>query len=69
MSGERNVRLALLGAAHLHAEAYAAALRTLPGVTLMGFSEPDPGRAERFARASGLKWRSQAELLFDRPDG
>ncbi|MGI8747492.1 MAG: Gfo/Idh/MocA family protein, partial [Deinococcus sp.] len=47
----------------------AAALRTLPGVTLLGVSEPDPGRADRFARASGLNWRSQAELLFDRPDG
>jgi UDP-N-acetylglucosamine 3-dehydrogenase len=50
--------------AHMHAEGYAAALREMPGVELVGFSDDDDERAGRVAREFGLRrFAGHRELL------
>lgn len=63
------VRLALLGVAHVHAEAYAALLRAREDVHLLGFCEADPELARAFALVSGLDCLPLAQLLAALPHG
>jgi len=66
------VRLALLGVAHVHAEAYATLLRARAesgDVQLIGFCEADPALARDFALVSGLSCLPLPELLAAGPDG
>ncbi len=59
------MRVGILGAAHVHAEGYAAILAGLEGVELIGFSDPDRGRGEAFAKRHGLPWYPSHEALLD----
>lgn len=63
------VRLALLGVAHVHADAYAAWLTAHPGVRPLGFSEEDPHLGAEFAVRTGLAHLPLAELLEAGPQG
>jgi predicted dehydrogenase len=59
------VRLGILSFAHVHAEGYVGNLRALPEVELVGFSDDDDARGERFAEAFGLRWFPRHEALFE----
>jgi len=67
------LRLALLGVAHVHAEAYAALLRGREqrqgDVQLLGFSEADPALARDFALGTGLTCLPLGEVLAAGPHG
>ncbi|WP_019586108.1 Gfo/Idh/MocA family protein [Deinococcus apachensis] len=63
------VRLALLGVAHVHADAYATWLTTHPGVQPLGFSEEDPHLAAEFAARTGLAHLPLKQLLDAEPRG
>ncbi|ACO48142.1 Gfo/Idh/MocA family oxidoreductase [Deinococcus deserti] len=62
-------RIALLGAAHVHADAYAAWLTGCKHVELLGFSEDSPHLAAEFAARTGLRHLPLAQLLESGPDG
>lgn len=63
------VRLALLGVAHVHADAYAAWLTSEPHVQPLGFSEEDPHLAAEFAARTGLAHLPLEQLLGAGPGG
>ena len=68
-NAEKPVRVALLSAAHLHAESYLACLQQLPAVQLCGVYDDDVARGQ----ASAQRWHtpfyaSLPELLADAPD-
>ncbi|WP_407572468.1 Gfo/Idh/MocA family protein [Deinococcus altitudinis] len=63
------MRLALLGAAHVHAHAYVAALQGREDVDLLGFCEETPDTARAFSQANGLNVLGLGELLRLRPHG
>ncbi|RJF73067.1 gfo/Idh/MocA family oxidoreductase [Deinococcus cavernae] len=60
------VKIALLGAAHVHAPGYAAWLQAQPDVEFIGFSEDNPQYARDFAAAPHLPL---AQLLALNPHG
>lgn len=63
-------RLGFLGVAHVHADGYAALLKQIPGVELVGFCEADAELARSFAESSGLQaFPSPAALLAEGLDG
>jgi predicted dehydrogenase len=60
----------MLSTAHVHAPAYLALLRGMPGVELAGVWDEDPERGRSAARAYGVTAAPSAEaLLAGRPDG
>jgi predicted dehydrogenase len=64
------VRIGLLSAAHVHADAYADLLRTIPGVEFIGLADPDEEQGRTFARAHGVAYLGDRDaLLGQRPDG
>lgn len=64
------VRIGVMSLAHVHAEHYLTRLLRLPGIELVGFSEPDHALAEEVSRSLGVRWfRRHEELLEQRPDG
>lgn len=66
----RNLRIGLVSFAHMHSEGYVAALRALPDVELVGFTDDDRERAEQFGTRFGLKqYRDLTALLADGLDG
>lgn len=60
----RRVRVGLLSAAHVHADAYAAILRDDPGVDLLGISDEDPARGRAFARQHGISYLGGRDALL-----
>jgi UDP-N-acetylglucosamine 3-dehydrogenase len=60
------VRVGIMSLAHMHAEGYAAVLRELTDVEVVGFSDEDGGRARRFEHDFGLPWLGgHRELLAE----
>jgi predicted dehydrogenase len=65
-----NIRIGILSFAHVHAEHYAALLKSMPGVELVGFSEEDRAAGQWFGDQLGLRWFEHHEdLLAERLDG
>lgn len=64
------MKLGLLSFAHIHAEAYAHHLRTLPGVEFLGIADDDTVRGQDAAHRYGARFfPTYAELLAEQPDG
>src|SRR5690625_1796017 len=63
---DTRLRIGLVSFAHMHAEGYVHNLRALPDVELVGFSDDDPERAERFGRQFGLEHFADLNELLDR---
>ncbi len=59
------MRLGILSFAHVHAEGYVGNVRAIPGVELVGFSDEDTVRGERFSEAFGLRWFPRHEELLE----
>jgi UDP-N-acetylglucosamine 3-dehydrogenase len=59
------MRIGIISFAHMHAEGYAAGLRKIPGVELVGFSDTDADRGARFAATLGLRWFDRHQELLD----
>lgn len=63
------MRIALLGVAHLHVDAYVGTLRA-GGATVVGVTDRDAERGRRWAAAHDVPWvPDAAALLADRVDG
>lgn len=63
-------RIGILSFAHLHAEGYAAALKTMPDVELIGVADDNRERGRYFAGEFGLRqFDSYDALLNEQPDG
>ncbi|MBK9388117.1 MAG: Gfo/Idh/MocA family oxidoreductase [Planctomycetes bacterium] len=58
-------RIGIYSSAHLHAGAYAAALRALPGVELTGVYDPEAKRGKAAAKSLGARYAASPEQLFD----
>lgn len=64
------MRIAILSFAHLHAEAYAANLRALPNVELIGIADENQARGRYFADLHKLRlFDSYQALLAEKPNG
>lgn len=64
------MRIGIMSFAHVHAEGYIGNLRRAPGVELIGFSDPDPERGQRFAQVFNTRWFPTHEgLLAEKLDG
>lgn len=64
------MRIGIMSFAHLHAEGYIGNLRNLAEVDVLGFSDTDPHRGERFSKTYDTPWFStHEELLALKPDG
>lgn len=64
------IRLGILSFAHLHAEGYMTALRSLPNVELIGIADDNAQRGRHFAEQFGARWFDSYEaLLAEKPDG
>jgi predicted dehydrogenase len=64
------LRIGLLSAAHLHADAYVENLKRSSGVELLGIADEDAERARHFAAQHGtVAYSSVDALLAERPDG
>ena len=59
------MRLGILSFAHVHAEGYVGNVRAIPGVELVGFSDEDTVRGERFSEAFELRWFPRHEELLE----
>jgi predicted dehydrogenase len=65
-----NLRIGILSVAHVHAENYAAILKSLSGTELVGFSEADRNSGHDFAEKYGLRWFSRhQDLIAEGLDG
>jgi predicted dehydrogenase len=65
-----NLRIGILSVAHVHAENYAAILKTMPEVDLVGFSDADREMGPRFADQHSVRWFLRHEdLLAESLDG
>jgi predicted dehydrogenase len=63
------LRVGLLSAAHVHADAYAQILRTMPGVELIGLADDDADLGGSFARRHGVRYIGMRDaLVAERPD-
>jgi predicted dehydrogenase len=63
------IRIGLLSAAHVHADAYAELLAAMPGVELIGLADDDEEQGGAFARAHGVPYLGDRDaLLGERPD-
>ncbi|MFN8530205.1 MAG: Gfo/Idh/MocA family oxidoreductase [Anaerolineae bacterium] len=66
----KSLRIGILSAAHLHADAYIHGLRTLPGVEFVGLADEDAERADSYAKTYGIHcYPSYDALLADHVDG
>ena len=63
------VRLGILSAAHLHADAYLGILAALPGVELVGLWDDDAVRGRAAATSHGIAFVATEAALLDRVDG
>ena len=64
------VRIGLLSAAHVHADAYVELLRGMPSAELIGLADDDEAQGRAFARAHGVAYvGDRGALLAERPDG
>lgn len=64
------IKIALLSFAHHHGEAYAASVRGLEDVELLGMADDDPIRGQRIAAVNETRYFHTYEDLFDaKPDG
>jgi predicted dehydrogenase len=62
------IRIGILSFAHLHAEGYAALLKTMPGVELIGLADQNAARGAYFADQFGIRQFDTAhDLLNERP--
>jgi predicted dehydrogenase len=63
------LRIGLLSAAHVHAEAYAGVLGAMPDVELIGLADDEAGQGAAFAGDHGLRYLGDRDaLLNSRPD-
>jgi predicted dehydrogenase len=63
------VRIGLLSAAHVHADAYAGILRAMPHVELIGLADDDTVQGRSFARHNGVRYLGERDALLEaRPD-
>jgi predicted dehydrogenase len=63
------VRIGLLSAAHVHADAYAGILRAMPHVELIGLADDDAAQGRSFARINGVRYLGERDALLEaRPD-
>lgn len=58
-------RIGILSVAHLHAASYAACLRALPGVELVGIADDDAARGRAFAEQHGTRFFDANQALLD----
>ncbi|WP_247004569.1 Gfo/Idh/MocA family protein [Halosolutus gelatinilyticus] len=58
-----DLRVGMLSAAHVHADAYASAVRDELGVPLAGVSDDDPDRGREFAERHDTQYRERDDLL------
>ncbi|ELY55381.1 dehydrogenase [Natronococcus amylolyticus DSM 10524] len=63
-----SVRVGLLSAAHVHADAYVAALRELEDAAIVGVADPDAERGRETAAHHDLEYVANADDLFERID-
>jgi predicted dehydrogenase len=64
------IRIGMLNTAHGHAHSYAASLRAIAGVELIGVADDDAGRGRAFAERHGIGAYESAEaLLAENLDG
>jgi predicted dehydrogenase len=64
------VRIGILSVAHVHADAYQANLRAIPGVDLVGFSHENRQEGRAFEEKFGARWfSSYQDLLSQGLDG
>jgi len=59
------IRIGMLSFAHMHAYSYAACLKQIPGVELVGIADDDPARGQEMARRFGTRFLASAEALLD----
>lgn len=59
------LKIGMLSFAHMHAASYAAALQTLPGVTIAGIYDGDPIRGKAMAERFGSTFFESADALLD----
>ena len=59
------IRIGMLSFAHMHAYSYAACLKQIPGVELVGIADDDPARGQEMARRFGTRFSASAEALLD----
>ncbi len=64
------MKLGIMSFAHHHAESYAHALSTMPGVEFVGMADDNTTRGEQCARQYGVPfYPSYKALLAEQPDG
>lgn len=64
------MKLGLLSFAHVHAEAYAHHLRTMPGIHFLGIADEDQARGQEAAdRYQARHYPTVEALLAEKPDG
>lgn len=59
------IRIGILNVAHGHAYSYAANLKQLAGVELVGVADDDSERGEAFAKQYGIAYAASPEALLD----
>ncbi|NGP44368.1 Gfo/Idh/MocA family oxidoreductase [Bacillaceae bacterium SIJ1] len=59
------MRVGMISFAHLHAHAYAQALKNHPAVTLVGIHDKDADRGEQVANTYGTTYQPSMEALLD----
>ncbi len=68
MNAVSDLRIAILSAAHLHADSYAAALRDLDGVTLTVLWDNDTGRGHGKAVEYGTEFQPELDVALSTCD-
>jgi len=64
------IKIGMLSFAHMHAYSYAACLKQIPGVELVGIADDNPARGQDVATKLGAHFFPNAESLLDKkPDG
>jgi predicted dehydrogenase len=61
---DRRVRVGIVSAAHLHADAYAPQLLAMPDVELVGLADMDAERGREFAGAHGIRYVGALDTLL-----
>ncbi len=68
MNAVSDLRIAILSAAHLHADSYAAALRDLDGVTLPALWDDDADRGQGKAAEYGTEFQPELDVALSACD-
>ncbi len=58
-------KIGMLSFAHMHAYSYAACLKQIPGVELVGITDDDPARGQEATDRFGTRFFASAEPLLD----